>query len=369
MDESIYNLRIKYADENHPSLLIDQMGGLKAEDLICLQADMLSAHKIPGYLPFAVETFNLDVSLHYDLSDVKSLANYIEGKGLSVQTAKEYYLMILSILRSRSKYMLDPNRYVLSLSYVFINSGDNELFLIYLPLKKIPEKPQLNNELKQLFINLFKMVKGVELNFYNDIIEYFSDADFQLMKLAARVESVSSNCVIREQAAQEIYPAASIKQEKVFRWFSKLQSMKIDKKGSQLAKIESVVVNDDCRNKELIDTCKLIADNPLFKLERHVNGQVETIGLEQKHFVIGRNKCVVHYYEASNDISRVHLEIIRDLSGYLIRDLDSKNGSYLNGIKLTPNKLYPVVVGDRIQLANIEYYVKKIPDKEGDSNE
>lgn len=49
-------------------------------------------------------------------------------------------------------------------------------------------------------------------------------------------------------------------------------------------------------------------------------------------------------------ISRTHAQIIVDGSHYLIEDLGSSNGTFLNDIKLEPGVTYQLKVGDRIDL-------------------
>src|SRR5690349_2963013 len=51
----------------------------------------------------------------------------------------------------------------------------------------------------------------------------------------------------------------------------------------------------------------------------------------------------------SDHISRRHAEVRWDGSGYLLRDLGSKNGTFLNGIRLTEPR--PLQHGDVINLA------------------
>jgi len=50
-------------------------------------------------------------------------------------------------------------------------------------------------------------------------------------------------------------------------------------------------------------------------------------------------------------VSRVHLRIKRDESGYLIQDLDSKNGTCVNGRQVEPGTPVHLQDGDEIQVA------------------
>ncbi|MBU7584654.1 MAG: FHA domain-containing protein [Nostoc sp. TH1S01] len=49
-------------------------------------------------------------------------------------------------------------------------------------------------------------------------------------------------------------------------------------------------------------------------------------------------------------VSRIHAQIIVDASNYLIEDLGSSNGTFLNDVKLEAGTRYQLKVGDRIEL-------------------
>lgn len=84
----------------------------------------------------------------------------------------------------------------------------------------------------------------------------------------------------------------------------------------------------------------------------------ETINIDSKKFIIGRNPVAADYVDKSRGISRIHVEITENYSEYEIRDLGSKNGTFLNDSPLTPNKQYPIFDGDKLKLANSEYLFK-----------
>jgi pSer/pThr/pTyr-binding forkhead associated (FHA) protein len=50
-------------------------------------------------------------------------------------------------------------------------------------------------------------------------------------------------------------------------------------------------------------------------------------------------------------VSRVHLRIQRDASGYLVEDLDSKNGTFVNGRQVQPGTPVRLQDGDEITVA------------------
>lgn len=56
-------------------------------------------------------------------------------------------------------------------------------------------------------------------------------------------------------------------------------------------------------------------------------------------------------------LSRRHARIRRTASGYEIIDLASRNGTWLNEKRLTPNQPYPLPSGSQIRLARMRFFV------------
>jgi hypothetical protein len=94
--------------------------------------------------------------------------------------------------------------------------------------------------------------------------------------------------------------------------------------------------------------------NPLMRIL--IEGREEIIPINKAEFFIGREKDAVDYWVKDNKyVGRVHAKITLDQGIYSITDLDSKNGTLLNGEKLTSNKPYKLTSGDKAALANFEF--------------
>jgi len=90
-------------------------------------------------------------------------------------------------------------------------------------------------------------------------------------------------------------------------------------------------------------------------LKGNNNGILEIIEITRPDFLIGRLKEHVDYVCANNAIGKVHAQIIKREGLYFIKDMNSRNGTYLNNIRIDPGKEYEIKNNDRITLANSEY--------------
>lgn len=94
---------------------------------------------------------------------------------------------------------------------------------------------------------------------------------------------------------------------------------------------------------------KLIATNASMPFEIEVTKDEFTIGKKQELV----DRAIVF----NKLISRSHCKIIRDGEQFVIVDLDSANGTYVNGPRIQAGQPCPIKNGDLIRLANSEFKV------------
>ena len=75
-------------------------------------------------------------------------------------------------------------------------------------------------------------------------------------------------------------------------------------------------------------------------------------------YIIGKSRYSCDFCIDSAVVSRVHMRIMEELDDYLIEDLNSTNGTFLNGEKLEGHKPHPIEAGDKVTIANIDFIVE-----------
>ncbi|CQR53624.1 DUF6382 domain-containing protein [Paenibacillus riograndensis] len=83
----------------------------------------------------------------------------------------------------------------------------------------------------------------------------------------------------------------------------------------------------------------------LERVHENEGGLPEKIELNRPSFLIGRSPDVAQYVEKSEGVSRVHAEILKSGGGYILKDLDSRNGTLFQGKAMIPYKEYPLTEG------------------------
>lgn len=112
---------------------------------------------------------------------------------------------------------------------------------------------------------------------------------------------------------------------------------------------------DNFSKREILDystketSLRIIALNAPIRVE---------VAITKDDFVIGKNAAAVDGVVSFNKmISRIHCKITNDHGRYMIADLKSANGTYVNRVRLVPNKPHPIQNGDIIRLADSDFQV------------
>ncbi|MGI6085159.1 MAG: FHA domain-containing protein, partial [Acetivibrionales bacterium] len=103
-------------------------------------------------------------------------------------------------------------------------------------------------------------------------------------------------------------------------------------------------------------TVILNGENSAFPyLKRMLGNSTETIVIKSFPFMMGRLEGQVDYYINNPAVGKLHAEINKTDDGYFISDMNSRNGTIINGKRIEPIKEASIKHGDRITLGNEEF--------------
>ncbi|WP_217556544.1 DUF6382 domain-containing protein [Paenibacillus sp. GbtcB18] len=93
--------------------------------------------------------------------------------------------------------------------------------------------------------------------------------------------------------------------------------------------------------------------HPVLEVMRE--GRKETILLDADSFIIGRGGGDADYIEDVLGISRIHAQFLRTPEGYAVKDLGSRNGTFLNHGMLVPYQMVALKDGDVVRIIHTEF--------------
>lgn len=95
-------------------------------------------------------------------------------------------------------------------------------------------------------------------------------------------------------------------------------------------------------------------------LEYYSNGILTRVPLDKPSFMVGRLQSQVDFAVPNPKVGKVHVQFLNQGGRIYVKDLNSKNGTYLNGSgqRINSNVPYPLNDQDRITLADSEFTLR-----------
>ena len=101
--------------------------------------------------------------------------------------------------------------------------------------------------------------------------------------------------------------------------------------------------------------------NPLLRLQPLDYVPAQPITITKTPFLIGRMvRSVDGVIKGNRLVGRIHCKIEKNSDGVTLTDLNSANGTRINGTRLEPGREYPIHAEDIISIADIDYKAESI---------
>lgn len=101
--------------------------------------------------------------------------------------------------------------------------------------------------------------------------------------------------------------------------------------------------------------CEKVTDKTVHNIRAYLKGadKIKQV-IDNTPFLIGKDQSKVNMCINNNVISRIHAKIIYKNNEYYILDMDSKNGTFVNGNKISSKEERILQSGAIIRIANTE---------------
>lgn len=244
--------------------------------------------------------YNGKIELCYLTKGLKSFASMLPA--LDADSFLKLVGNILSNILDVQHYgFLACNKVDISFEHIFVDPTTFQVSLVYLPLSK---------------------------ELYSDETVFENELRTSLVKLISSMPLLSSpkNHQLSAHLSNGTYSI-----EDLYSWVKK------GKTDWDMPKVQTATA---------LYLCSMDGKNPL------------RLQMNKDCYVVGKNPAKVDGLVTFNKmISRVHCRLDREDGRYLITDLQSANGTYVNDVKIEPNKPCPVKNGDMVRLANSTFQI------------
>lgn len=346
---------------------------------------MILENNIEGLLPLKVKQINNRNELYYDITSKISMKDLFAREKIKGKDIEDLIIGLSNGVNGIREYLLDVNRLILSTEYIYVNAGTGVYSFCYCPYGE----GTLQSGLKELFEEILDKLdhrdkKAVVLAYgmqqivskdnvtVTELLEYIKNNKAMEIQEKINQEANETNNILQEKQEKV---EECLEKKSLFTRIKNIFSRKKYKGEEEL--MEEWV--GEFEELEEAKTYNREADNEELKTEEYeeatilLSSGIEACGIvlrstdiENPITIIPNGfPCIIGKSARSSDvkieerfISRVHARLYEETDGYYIEDLNSSNGTYLNGQRLKAHELTTINIGDKVIFADLEFIVE-----------
>lgn len=341
--------------------------------------NMLIKNSISNFMDILVSCVDGIVELSYDISSKQSIRVTFENTKMEYEDIVMLLKNVTGAVKISEKYLLKPDDIILTTDLIFMDCNKDNMWFCYYP----NSGNNFREELRELIQEIMLVTKhsdkqAVELIYgvYNIVNSY----EYTLEELEEYVDERNikeeyEKCNIYEEISVGNYVSES---NSVYDYSEKKNLVKEpdeakENRGMLYSKINSRFNNGILRkiselftrvnNNEIgvSDETMCLSDIDIINItKRTLLSRCEKNDIEINEYpcVIGKMESKADCVISDKLVSRVHVRILYEDNSFFIEDLNSMNGTYVNGNRLRPYEKEKIEIGDIIRIAVYEYIFK-----------
>lgn len=369
-------MEISYIKDGNKNLMIVKGISIDENDY---RLQMVIKNHIDGIVPLMMEQMNNEYLIKYNVSSKIRLSDLFARKQMS---GKELYCFIkdLKILSEKiSEYLLNINNIVFDVELIFFNRQTGKYEFCYIP----EEHGEFQLKIRDLF---------------DKLLEYIDHNDKEVVQIAYGVQqlTLAMDFTLHDilQCACENMKKLKEKEQEQSKTDTKIKVNIPDEQHKKKGILETIQIwlgkknkykttdeiEEDNYLKEYLEEDEMLVmaeeeepynqreDRTMLLTNQFVTPSLvlKAIGTEtpievkpaEFPYIIGKSEYSCNFCIDSAVVSRVHMRIVEELNDFYVEDLNSTNGTFINGEKISSHNLEPIHTGDKLTIANIDFIVE-----------
>lgn len=344
---------------------------------------ILQKYKVPQLLQTQVVIQDGKVQYWFEITGKQQLADYLGGKPIGVQMLKKILFSLEGACEKMPEFLLQEDRICLMQEMLYVDLKDEMVYFTYLPFWKssfpesferwmedvLREIDHQEKECVELAYHIYEGSRKENVSIY-DLLEEVRKGEviaFQQDFIEEKVEKTEESSL--KSWKREYMPQELNTQPEERKW-KKILSTKIEELQSEVKEyVKSKVPKlfprplTSSKKEKTEKSQKVYHTELLCKQQQGIEGKLIYQGenecanlvIDSVEFFIGRNSDEVDGSIATEGISRIHARIIQKEGAYYIEDLNSTNGTYLNGEFLEYHRSAKLERNDKVRFGVEEY--------------
>lgn len=355
-----------------------------------LAEKMMQRQQIPGLLRWVTMEHEGDMTFWYQITGLQSLSDWLSHHALDHKLFGHLLSGLLALQEELPRFYLKTEHLLLQPEQIFLDTSGEKVVFCYEPLwsrdlrqslqelmeSLLPKIDHQDKDAVRLGYGLYEKCQEENADVWHYVMEQnegvtcacretcrINDPDHTEQKMIGQENSQQEQAALNyeqtddRQTNHAVLPKIKFEKLPVISALSWVQSLGKKKREKPepvylFEPEEKEEVSTNPTNPTIYLGAKEAAEGRL--LYRGA-GEEQSFVIEGDSFLLGgRNEQADGQLQASG-VSRNHARITREEDQYYIEDLNSRNGTYLNGELLAYKQKCPVKPGDHLRFAREEY--------------
>ena len=414
-------LKTEYKRDLKSNYLLISFEDKEEVDIEKYEFKMLENNYILGLMKFKLVKENEKPVFCYDITSMQSLSRILEYKPIGLEDIKKIVLGIIRTISNMERFLLGTYGLLLNTDYIYADPESLDLALCYLPCIKEEMQGKLSDLFAQIlakldqndhegvvlayslyqeslkdncvFNDLLSIMNKYNKNTKKETVQKVADADCNKedvyegdneksleSKTKDRVEifSIKSLFGMKKEKAKVNSPIQESKNiHKTKKQGESLLEEELDEEKEEWAQLFGNSESMERSNTYEFDTYEsgtyeekghthtvllsTQSENKADYMLKSSDKTLEDIKLSYFPFIIGKQERICDHIIKSEMVSRLHLRIDKDRGEkFSIRDLNSLNGTKLEGRLLDNEEVAELSLGNEVEIANLRYVFVKV---------
>jgi len=318
-----------------------------------------------GRLEFSIQEKDGTEYFCYKVTGKKALNSVYAVLPIGERQIRTILKQLFAALEEGKEYLLSEEDFVLSPNYIFASFPQMNLELCYVPGYGVPLREQLEGLFEYLLNRVDYEDKGAVNLLYDCYMFCMREKGgiSEIRKLLAqekeepiRTPVLPTPVTYTEEERQEEKTGGGSYvtwlAEKLFPWKRREPALVAEEKAEYHAEKQ-----ERCSKEEEQRTVLLSAPQKAPCPELICEKTGEVVFLTKFPFYIGSAKEYADFIPVAEGVSRIHCCISKKENNYYLSDLNSTNGTYLNGTEVVPGKDALLSANDEIRVTSQKFYM------------
>lgn len=345
------------------------------------RSKMLVSNHIPGLLDTQMIHLDGRQQFMYDISSLQPIERVFERRKMTERDILSIIKSICNVAEYTEKYLLRTENIIWETSMMYMNLENSQISFVYNPFweKQIHvsfhtlsayflERVDYSDKRSIEKAYLFNEIISKEIFTLRELQRMFTEAGDitgrQMNRADPAEEDIQENLVYSEEEEETTEQRSAGWLEKYkYLWLEKVKgyyhSIRPEAEMQLKDKDEGYSIQSDRKWSEEIGATTLMGGEPEEGIAFLSCTQgYEDIYMDTPHMIVGKLPKNVDVIVDAPSVSRIHMRCKCEDKRYYIEDLNTTNGTFLNGEKIAPYCQQEVFDGDKVRLGGVEYKIR-----------